>query len=953
MKKCHFRIKKLLILWLVILNFLSSDDGLLLIHDFTTSGIDDTGNPPTQNELGFSDSDWHGFAVNQTAGGELQLQTIDTNNNYWIIQTGSQDYSSNKGMFIRARTSSGPVKLNISFFTGAGTFDCDVHITNTSLEEIWIPYYQLGFDFDPSQIDSLSIVIKNTTTDSVYFDELAFGHTDTPVETDPAWTYSRSIWHWYAYHMMIKSNSAAAYSDEDWVNMVGFLQAPHGDTNHPVTRLYAHALKYDEPGKGTFTWFDDGGIPNRRNLARTFIRDCHSKGIEVYCILLDDKWFAEAAEGPDTAVMYINKIFDYNISVAADEKIDGFVTDIEHANWTNVTNLMRIIQDESEAYITASGHDQFVYGHAAVHGYPAKPDLPTYPENFPAIMQYSKLITLMSYNSNAHKVKNMLYEEVMYASTNEDGIDCIVEGGIETANPIGGYCQPYETLSEYGYVGARDMLDEIDLTFSGYSNYSGSFYHAWQSMTPEVPYPNASNGGYYDIATTTDPDTYTEDRAPYTRFLYPNLGGLFSGTITLQWFHQDRERDNYTFSIFISSNGGADWLNVAAGLGTNDRSYELDTSLYPNATNYYIKIIADQGNGIAGWDKTDRVMEFFNPTNPEKLTVTLNNSFALDVISGSIKVNAMAFNIQSSESGDLLENIFVENTGTAFPEYIESLDLWVDCGLKAGEWDSDDYHITNLTWQGSGWGIDNLDTIYNTNLDSGGIDFVITIDVNLLAKVSTFQLQIPVNTLASVQNAYGPTNIVSNNGIHNIYRDYILIDDFNSYGQYFFKNLNDIVIGTWEGRLTDEDWTMSWDPAHSRNSNDYVTNDQYLVLKWNDTDDYWYTVLDDDGLSNASFGLYDGIEGMNITNINGTALNFLQVVWRAGDAGSEGVSFDIGMYQWGPSPPNTKYRVEPGVFVNITNFQAGGLTSDWVTNKIPLSLFGDAGIDLSKVRSIR
>ena len=80
--------------------------------------------------------------------------------------------------------------------------------------------------------------------------------------------------------------------------------------------------------------------------------------------------------------------------------------------------------------------------------------------------------------------------------------------------------------------------------------------------------------------------------SPVLSIIYPKGGETLSGYINIKWSAYDPENDNYFIDIYLSSDSGLTWQEIATHLNKIPEQYYFNTSSYPDKNSYKLKIVA-------------------------------------------------------------------------------------------------------------------------------------------------------------------------------------------------------------------------------------------------------------------------------------------------------------------------------------------------------------------------
>ncbi len=192
----------------------------------------------------------------------------------------------------------------------------------------------------------------------------------------------------------------------------------------------------------------------------------------------------------------------------------------------------------------------------------------------------------------------------------------------------------------------------------------------------DIPY-NCSgyiaNGGDYL------PLKLSDITPPSVHVSYPNGGESINGTITIAWTASDDFDTDLSIDIRYSNNSGASW-NMISPNEENDGSYEWDTSMLPEGSNYMVRISATDNAGHTSNDTSDGTFSIYidvpgpdvSITNPllgyvyffnmQKIRFLSNNCFAF----GHIVIDAEIDTLLDIEKVEFyIDNQLVHTSYTA------------------------------------------------------------------------------------------------------------------------------------------------------------------------------------------------------------------------------------------------------------------------------------------------
>ncbi|MHA1930632.1 MAG: fibronectin type III domain-containing protein [Candidatus Thorarchaeota archaeon] len=125
----------------------------------------------------------------------------------------------------------------------------------------------------------------------------------------------------------------------------------------------------------------------------------------------------------------------------------------------------------------------------------------------------------------------------------------------------------------------------------------------------------------------------SENRAPIVEVLSPNGGEELEGTVDITWDAIDQDSDEMTFSLFYSSNGGTDWIEISTGLTSLTHSW--NTTGLNDGTNYLIRVEASDGE-LVSEDISDAVFTIDNSVTDTTDPPLLDDTVLLIIIIGAV-----------------------------------------------------------------------------------------------------------------------------------------------------------------------------------------------------------------------------------------------------------------------------------------------------------------------------
>jgi hypothetical protein len=127
--------------------------------------------------------------------------------------------------------------------------------------------------------------------------------------------------------------------------------------------------------------------------------------------------------------------------------------------------------------------------------------------------------------------------------------------------------------------------------------------------------------------------------APHIEVTLPNGGEVFSGVEAIEWTAIDFDGEQLVYDVYYSSDGGATWMVIVAGLTTPGHSW--DTTKVSDGNNYLVRVDV-LGSGVAsGRDQSNSVFSIDNLAGDSTIQDTIN-PFTLAVAVGVIGVIAVA-----------------------------------------------------------------------------------------------------------------------------------------------------------------------------------------------------------------------------------------------------------------------------------------------------------------------
>jgi len=112
------------------------------------------------------------------------------------------------------------------------------------------------------------------------------------------------------------------------------------------------------------------------------------------------------------------------------------------------------------------------------------------------------------------------------------------------------------------------------------------------------------NGGDYL------PLIISDNTPPEVEVIYPNGGESVNGTVIIMWSASDNIDLNLMIDIEYSNNSGVLWHTVSPN-EENDGSYEWDTSVLPEGSNYMIRVTATDISGNNNSDTSDNTFSIY------------------------------------------------------------------------------------------------------------------------------------------------------------------------------------------------------------------------------------------------------------------------------------------------------------------------------------------------------
>ncbi len=127
--------------------------------------------------------------------------------------------------------------------------------------------------------------------------------------------------------------------------------------------------------------------------------------------------------------------------------------------------------------------------------------------------------------------------------------------------------------------------------------------------------------------------------APHVEVTLPNGGEVLRGVERIEWAAIDFQGEQLVYDLYYSSDGGANWMTIAAGLTT--RGYEWDTTKVSDGDNYLVRVDVLGGGVASGRDQSNSVFSVDNLAGGESMQKPLN-PFAMAIVAGIIGVVAIA-----------------------------------------------------------------------------------------------------------------------------------------------------------------------------------------------------------------------------------------------------------------------------------------------------------------------
>ena len=191
-----------------------------------------------------------------------------------------------------------------------------------------------------------------------------------------------------------------------------------------------------------------------------------------------------------------------------------------------------------------------------------------------------------------------------------------------------------------------------------------------------------------DLAGNTASDqsdaTFTIDNTkPTVTVTYPVGGEYLSGTVTMTWTTTDNNPG--TVDIEYSADGGETWNPIATG-ETDDGSYEWDTTLLSDGSNYLIRITPTDKAGNTGTPDTSDATFTIDNTPPE-ITLTMPTE-------GSYHANIDSITGTATDVTSGVDSVYVAIYSYSHGKWWNAI---------AGDWSNDEPSLMQATIENNLW----------------------------------------------------------------------------------------------------------------------------------------------------------------------------------------------------------------------------------------------------------
>ena len=154
---------------------------------------------------------------------------------------------------------------------------------------------------------------------------------------------------------------------------------------------------------------------------------------------------------------------------------------------------------------------------------------------------------------------------------------------------------------------AENEPDDGAFTWDTTTMTDGIYYRLWVVVTND-------EGVGMSLSDTTFTINNSFAAAPQVILQSPVGGEDLSGSHNITWKAGDADGDGVTLTVWFSNDGGETFDPVSTG-EANDGQFEWDTTLFPNGSNYRIKLVVSDG-ALMGEDQSNEAFRVNNPRSP-------------------------------------------------------------------------------------------------------------------------------------------------------------------------------------------------------------------------------------------------------------------------------------------------------------------------------------------------
>ncbi len=408
-------------------------------------------------------------------------------------------------------------------------------------------------------------------------------------ETISAVSQDRAMWIWEkaSYQLILNPGSRTV------------LDAMAKDTTtfdqDPITTLYF--------GVDTFNGMDM--LEDEREKVRDFVSWAHNKGYQVHALIAggtDPPYFGAYSRYHDLAIREFEKVINYNISSAPNERFDGVNVDTEPYILPDFRSDYPSVQLQYLDYYEKIMQRRDTAGYSLLVG-PAIPrwyDSSTYAENITwngstkwmseHIQDMADYISIMDYRDRADGSPGIISDaqgEMDYANLIGKPNSVII--GVETKDIANGGDPETISFREEGRTYMESELDKVYTAFNGDDAFGGIALHHYDEIR-DLPSSWGPFGYLWEPPSDTTAPSALERDPIATAFDFQSIDieyGRASDNTAVEFYH-----------IYRSTT--SDFTPDASNLAATSRGLSYtDKGLLPN-TMYYYKVAAVDVQGNIG-----------------------------------------------------------------------------------------------------------------------------------------------------------------------------------------------------------------------------------------------------------------------------------------------------------------------------------------------------------------